>query len=82
MTASEPGSGLPAQTEPDAGGLRRGPWGTDGDAAGSDHRAGSPAARTGNPLPRLGSKPIVWKWWVLAALLSLGMWAGIVAILR
>jgi hypothetical protein len=26
------------------------------------------------------STPIVWKWWLLAALLSLALWAGIAAL--
>ncbi|MGF7154561.1 hypothetical protein GGR40_002336 [Novosphingobium gossypii] len=26
----------------------------------------------------LGSKPILWRWWLVAAVISLGLWAGIV----
>lgn len=28
----------------------------------------------------VGSKPIVWKWWLLAGLASVAVWAGIIAL--
>ncbi|MFC3213679.1 hypothetical protein [Novosphingobium panipatense] len=28
----------------------------------------------------IGGKPIVWKWWVLAAAVSLGIWVAIVGL--
>ncbi|MEE4451353.1 hypothetical protein [Novosphingobium resinovorum] len=40
-------------------------------------RRAAPAARN---RATLGARPILWRWWLLAALLSLGIWAGIVAL--
>lgn len=47
-------------------------------AKGRDVRTG-----VGNPwrvVQPIGGRPVLWKWWFLAGLLSLGMWAGIVAL--
>jgi hypothetical protein len=41
-----------------------------------DHRAALPIAPERPP----GARPIVWRWWVLAALLSLALWAGLAAL--
>lgn len=64
MTASEPGSDVPSKGDSDPGTHRHGPV---------------PAATASGEARLLGSKPIVWKWWLLAAAISLGLWAGIFA---
>jgi hypothetical protein len=43
-----------------------------------DHRAALPIAP--KPVRAPGARPIVWRWWVLAALLSLALWAGLAAL--
>lgn len=61
MTASEPGGD---QT----------PRGTN---AGVD-TGGGPGALSARPAARpAGGRPILWKWWLAAALISLALWAGI-----
>lgn len=34
-----------------------------------------PAAQPATPV---GSRPILWRWWLVAGAISLGLWAGIV----
>lgn len=41
----------------------------------------SPASSDVRPhAVQVGASPIAWKWWLLAGLFSLAMWAGIVAL--
>lgn len=79
MTGMEPGAGLAARDEPDSGPVRSpGPWSAAGQGRGTHRSVADGAAGDGGR--RLGSRPILWRWWLLAAALSLGLWAGIVAL--
>jgi hypothetical protein len=70
MTASEPGAERPARPE----GL-----------ALDEPRDGDPRPRRNTRRPEftpLGGKPIVWQWWLAAAVISLCLWGGIYALVR
>lgn len=81
MTGSEPEGGVANRDEPVADAVevgaadvrRPGPW------ANAQGLAGRNVSRDRTPRGA-GSKPIVWRWWLLAALLSLALWAGIIAL--
>jgi hypothetical protein len=78
MTGSEPEGGVVNRDDPtvDAGESQRPrPW---GEGPGGGH--GAPRDTVSAGAAQGESSPILWKWWLLAALLSLGLWAGIVAL--
>lgn len=83
MTASEPGNDVSGRPESDTGAHRDvGPWGTGAEAAGTDHRARSHTAKAAETAQPIGGRPILWRWWLLAAVISLGLWGGIAALVR
>lgn len=58
------------------------------DADGESHGAGDADGTADRPLPRgvthsdrIGARPIRWRWWLAAALLSLAIWGGVMALL-
>jgi len=78
MTASEPGNDVSGRPEPDTGAYRDiGPW-----KAGADHGASPHTAKAAETAQPIGGRPILWRWWLLAALISLGLWGGIVALIK
>ncbi|WP_170065931.1 hypothetical protein [Novosphingobium guangzhouense] len=44
------------------------------------HKRGEAASDTRSAPMRIGARPIVWTWWLLAGLFSLALWAGIVSL--
>lgn len=72
MTASEPGD-VAAEHRPDA--MLSGDKHHDAGAK----PAPSPQKSHWQAAAPPGGRPIIWKWWLLAAVLSLALWAGIFA---
>jgi hypothetical protein len=79
MTGSESEGGVANRDDPtiDTGESQRPRLWREG--AGSGHGASRDAISASAAQGE--SSPILWKWWLLAAVLSLGLWAGIVALI-
>ncbi|MFC0205257.1 hypothetical protein [Novosphingobium soli] len=89
MSASEPGSeviaaeaGITPPPRPASPWQPRadGPDRQSGRASADGDSGARPIASAGQRPGRVGGRPIRWGWWLLAALLSLLLWAGILAL--